>query len=545
LTKTVQDTRISISKKKVDDSYLKTVRSLENVSGKFEALKEGENKLKDMISKLLTRKLEENSNNPSIKSVIGSKKLLFNNFLTIIFLEKKIFEDIERSWDNLCKVEKLNNYIKKKQLEEELHKSFQELNRSALLNTSTDFIGEFDKTLENFYRSKDYSDDLLKILEITSDLQQRINKYCQEIEKVGEIPNLGGNINNRNVTQPPIISNIIEQNDRTIQSNLTVNPTPTPTPTPIPITYPSLTITPAEYNYFITYKARSQEILFIDPNVDKDKAQVVKLHDSCFLDGRMANFPPEYSKYINIKDAILITGGVSNGSPINTCFFLKIDKSNNQYTCIVTSYSPMLEKRERHNMIYLDDTHEVFVCGGFYLKTAERTKLTENQTWTAVAQMKDSRANATLLYYNQRYVYCFGGFSVSDRLNSGSSGVYLNSCEFIDVKNPNASWTEVNLESLFNINMRFCAMGVIQLSNSKFLLVGGYDGTRYLNDIHEVTFDGHISKAHKVGLDSNLGRGVIFPSSSKFAQWGNMFINFDFSNKVVQYDGTIKKFMIK
>lgn len=74
MTKTVQDTRISISKKRVDDYYLKTVKNLDNVSGKFEALKESENKLKDMISKLLTKKIEENSNNSYIKSIIESKK---------------------------------------------------------------------------------------------------------------------------------------------------------------------------------------------------------------------------------------------------------------------------------------------------------------------------------------------------------------------------------------------------------------------------------------------------------------------------------------
>ncbi len=406
--------------------------------------------------------------------------------------------------------------------------------------------------MENFYRSKDYSDDLLKILEIISELQLRINKYCQEIEKFGELPNPrdqssvsqnnfdSSQSNNRfNDNNHHNNSQRLESLNLITTNTTTANRTSTPTPIPIPIP------TPKDYTYFITYKARSQEVMLIDPLVDKDRAQIVKITDSSFLDGKVANFPPEYSKYINIRDSILITGGVSNGTPVNTCYILKIDKSNHQYNCIVSNYSNMLEKRERHNMIYLDDTQEVFVCGGFYLKNAERTKLIGDQTWTAVAQMKDSRANATLLYYNHKYVYCFGGFSVSDKLNSGSSGVYLNSCEFIDVKNPHASWTEVNLETLFNINMRFCAMGVIQLSSSNFLLVGGYDGTRYLNDIHEVTFEGQISKAHRIGTDPNLGRGVIFPSSSKFAQWNNIFVNFDFSNKVVQYDGILKKFMIK
>jgi hypothetical protein len=87
LTKTVQDTRISTSKKKVDEYYLKALKNLENVSGKFEALKDSENKLKDMISKLLTKKIEEGSNNPFIKLVIESKKIYFYiNSLIILFL---------------------------------------------------------------------------------------------------------------------------------------------------------------------------------------------------------------------------------------------------------------------------------------------------------------------------------------------------------------------------------------------------------------------------------------------------------------------------
>jgi hypothetical protein len=299
-----------------------------------------------------------------------------------------------------------------------------------------------------------------------------------------------------------------------------------------------------KYDYFITYKARSQEIIFIDPTVDMDKAQVLKLHDSCFVGPKLINFPPDYSKYINIKDSILITGGVSNGNPINACFFVKIEKSYGEYKSMVTDYTPMLEKRERHNMIYLDDTCEVLVCGGFYLKTAEKTNLLGDQKWTAVTPMKDSRANATLLYYNHKYVYCFGGFSVSDRHNSGSDGVYLNSCELIDVKNANSSWVEVNLENLFNNNLRVCAMGVIQINSEKFLLVGGYGGVRYLKEIYEVNFASKLVNVNKIGSDNNLGNGVIF-ASSLFAQWGNMYINFDYSNKIVQYDALAKKFMIK
>ena len=335
-------------------------------------------------------------------------------------------------------------------------------------------------------------------------------KLCQEIEKNEDIP---------------------------IPSDKAPGSTPMPIPDPVP--------RQNQFKYLISYKAKTQEILSLDPELDQDKAQSVILDDNCFLEGRLpANFPPEYSKSVNIGDSILITGGISSGSSLASCYHLQVTKKNNRYNVIVSNYKPMLEKRERHNMIFLDDIKSILVCGGFYSKTAEITKLGQN-TWTELPLMKEQRANATLLYYNHKTVYCFGGFSVPDKV-APSLGVYLGSCESFDIHNPNATWFNFDLEKMFNVNLKLCAMGVIELRPSKFILVGGYDGHKYLSDINEIEFNGdHVSTIRNLGKNERLVRGVIFPSTGKFSQIGDDYFNFDFQNRVVQFNEHSKEFLIK
>jgi hypothetical protein len=457
-------------------------------------------------------------------------------------------QGIVDGWDSKTKVEKMILFRQKKKIENDVNSSLQEVNKQAGSNLNDNYLEEFNKTINNFYNNKIFSEKILELMEIISEMQQQVNKYCEEVEKNGEIPNKnersGNNIDQ--LEKLPITPKQIPYIDP-------IRPIPDKTPSITPTPKPTLDLCPpkdnSKYQFFITYKARSQEVLVLDPSKELDKAQTVKLDDESFVDGRIPNFPPEYSKYINIGDGILITGGIQNGNAINNCYFLQISKGKDgSLSALVTNFTNMSEKRERHNVIYLDhptsNQKEVLVCGGFYSTTAEKTKLLD-QHWTTISPMKYSRANATMLYYNQKTVYCFGGFNVSDKQISGNAGNYISTCEFIDVHIPGASWNCFELDNLFKVNLKFCAMGVIQLNPSRFLLVGGYDGSKYLNDVHELHIEGTISKAVHVGKNNKLGRGVIFPSSSKFVQWGNHFYNFDFANKIVQYDANSNDFLVR
>ena len=313
-----------------------------------------------------------------------------------------------------------------------------------------------------------------------------------------------------------------------------VNPINPPITTQVPTPVP----TPCnKYDYIITFKNRAPEVLILNPSDNPDIAESIKIEDWCFLDNKPSiHFPPEYSKHVNIGDSILITGGMDKGVSIKECFFLKVSRDRNKHNMIITSYPPMIDKRERHNLIYLEDIKAVLACGGFYTKSAEITSL-EGRNWTEIALMKEQRANATMLYHNNKTVYCFGGFHVGERANA-STGSYLGSCEFIDVKSPAAIWNFVDLEAVYKVNLKLCAMGVISLRPNNIFLLGGYDGHKYLSCMHEIIFeDDKIAKIQR-RIDSHpaIPRGVIFPTSAEFLRWGDTFYNFDFQMKIVQFD---------
>jgi hypothetical protein len=73
ISKKADDAKLTESKKKLEETQTKTLKRLENAQGKFEALMESEKKLKNSISQLLIKKVEENSTNPAIKNIFESK----------------------------------------------------------------------------------------------------------------------------------------------------------------------------------------------------------------------------------------------------------------------------------------------------------------------------------------------------------------------------------------------------------------------------------------------------------------------------------------
>jgi hypothetical protein len=292
--------------------------------------------------------------------------------------------------------------------------------------------------------------------------------------------------------------------------------------------------------YLIGLRQRTSEVLFLNPRINPDTPEVLKINPECFLDGKPSiQFPPEYSKYVNIGDSILITGGMDKGVSIRECFFIQITKDDGRSGLLISSYPPMKDKRERHNIIFLQDVKSVLVCGGFYTKSSEITNL-EERSWNELAPMKEQRANATLLYHNNKTVYCFGGFHVGDKPSTNTSGNYLNTCEFLDVKKPEAVWNFFDLDSIFKSGLRLCAMGVLPVAKNCILLLGGYDGHRYLSCVHEINFDSATSQiiGVKKSMDNHpsIPRGVIFPSSAEFLKFNNIMYNFDFQNKTVQFD---------
>jgi ribonuclease HIII len=119
-------------------------------------LKDSERILKEKIHKTLTTKFED-SYNPEIKSVKESRNMfkIYHYYFYLIILEKKLIEESTINWDSSSKVEKLKNYRKIKKFEEDL-------NTGHLLNLNDKILEEFDISVGNFLKSKDYSDELSK-----------------------------------------------------------------------------------------------------------------------------------------------------------------------------------------------------------------------------------------------------------------------------------------------------------------------------------------------------------------------------------------------
>jgi len=294
-------------------------------------------------------------------------------------------------------------------------------------------------------------------------------------------------------------------------------------------------------------KAKTAEIAIISlKNTPDTDIKLIKITQDIFTDHYgFSIFPLDHSRYVNLHDSILVTGGMEKGISYQNCYLITVTNIDNKFSLLISSYPPMIEKRERHNLIYLEHIKSVLVCSGFYSKTCEINSL-NSSGWNYISEMKDYRANATMFCVNDRYVYCVGGFKVTDR-DKPQGGSYLNSLEYIDSHDFNKGWTNVDLGSI-NSSFRLCAMGVINISKNKILLVGGYDGAKYLTDINECLFEneGIISGINLNRRSSELGKGVIFTSNQVFSKTSyNMMLNFDSNCKLIRYENNSQEFSIR
>jgi len=292
-------------------------------------------------------------------------------------------------------------------------------------------------------------------------------------------------------------------------------------------------------DYFIGIKAKNSEIFAVPLAKPDTNIKIIKLNSSSFLDTySFPTFPLENSRFVYIKDSILVTGGSEKNIAYEKCYLINNTNINDPISVSITNYAPMREKRERHNIIYLEHIAAVIVCSGFYTKSCEINYLNSNrQEWELLQPLREHRANATLFCVNNRFLYCVGGFQVIDK-ELPKGGVYLNSLEYLDTSELRNGWKFVDLMSL-NISLKLCAMGVINVSSDKVLLVGGYDGEKYLTELNECIFDqnGILTKINQKGPRNELGKGVIFTSNQKFSDAvNNKMINFDSNCRLISYD---------
>jgi hypothetical protein len=321
-----------------------------------------------------------------------------------------------------------------------------------------------------------------------------------------------------------------------------------PRPPPIKPNNPSLDPI-NQFQYLLGIKGKNTEVTIVPINsTSESEIRTIKIGTDCFTDSYgFSSFPLDHSRYVNLHDSILITAGMEKGISYDNCYLITITNLNNNYTAIVSNYAPLKEKRERHNIIYIEHLGAVLVCSGFYTKTCEINYLNSKDTeWKFLPPMRESRANATMFCVNRKNIYCVGGFHVPDK-DKPHGGTYLNSVEFIDTTNFNSGWKYLELMS-FNSNLKLCAMGVINSNQNGILLVGGYDGQKYLTEVNEFLFDqdGNIIRVIPNGPKRELGRGVIFTSNQNFISTPfKKMINFDSNCRLLLYDYENEEFTVR
>jgi len=235
---------------------------------------------------------------------------------------------------------------------------------------------------------------------------------------------------------------------------------------------------------------------------------------------------------VNSSEFILYTGGTINKQMTDICYQIFVYKdSNNEFIQNISYYGSMNEKREKHNIIYLNDKNRVIVCGGVNNSTAEILDINERK-WRMLKNLNVTRTNATMSYMNNRFVYVFGGFQ-----NVRNKGVYNNDIEYLDMNATHNGWKYINFKNLFKDKINYCAMGVINLSATKIFLVGGYDGVKYLSTVHEIEIDNTDGKIVTYKNTSNKTETDNIFMHNSFERIEDSVFNFHNDGSLVAYNG--------
>ena len=143
--------------------------------------------------------------------------------------------------------------------------------------------------------------------------------------------------------------------------------------------------------------------------------------------------------------------------------------------------------------------------------------------------IKKSRGNASMAYINEQYVFVIGGFNVPQK----NEGIYLNDIEYLDIKNMNKGWTTINYVNNKGYNMALTALGIVPISKNIFLICGGYDGKKYINNVYKV--DCTNLENPTVEETQSLGKPTIF-IHNLFCKIRKSYFNFDIQCEMYGFD---------
>lgn len=252
-----------------------------------------------------------------------------------------------------------------------------------------------------------------------------------------------------------------------------------------------------------------------------------------------SQFPFKNCKSINLGNALMITGGGIDSTITNKTYVLQFNDKNQ---IVLAKFVPMIYNREGHNILYIQKTNTVIVCGGQLNMTAEKIELNEPEKgWKELPQLNCMRANATLILLNEKMIYCIGGFN-------NETNEYVNGYECLCLNDTSKEWKNVKV----NEEISICTMGFVQFDKSSALLFGGFaGGKKYLQDGFWFGIDAGKGKDEEgedsytnVKIDKRdqvLNKSIIFYSSPQFFLINDEIVNFDFKQGLIVFNPITEK----
>ena len=250
------------------------------------------------------------------------------------------------------------------------------------------------------------------------------------------------------------------------------------------------------------------------------------------------NSPPQVFPFYNAKqicflNTLYITGGRINNSNTNQTFILNYDLNRKKIN--IQRFVPMNFNRELHSVIYVPKKNYLIICGGAKIKSCEYFNFNEKK-WSLLPDLKNYRANATLLLINEYIIYILGGYNHENQ-------IYEKGYEYLNLNIENTNWNFVNIFE----DLCVCSMGaVVNNLKNEIILLGGFEGKKaYMNTSKKAILNdsGLITKIENQE-NIVINKGSVFYNCQQFLQFDeNNFINFDLKGGFHQYNISNNKWL--
>lgn len=265
----------------------------------------------------------------------------------------------------------------------------------------------------------------------------------------------------------------------------------------------------------------------LDYNVTNNSLTVIEAE---FKNTKMQNFL-NFSRSININGILFVNGGWDDNKKLPLNNHLSFDFT----TAKVTEEQSMLYGHSAHSLLYVPPMH-LYVVSGSATGKCERQDL-NTKIWEEIPELNFHRQNCSLFYYNEQYLYLFGGLCWDD---ISADFIFVETVERLDISygplDENSKWEIVpTLKTKDNVAINKSVMTVVPYSSSKILLVGGmFKDQSYSDDVVLFDFD---KLEFSLLEDLKLEKKSCFPNKY-FLFFGDFAYQFD-------NEGDIHEFGVK